>query len=193
MALKSTFLLALLANCVMLLAGCAGSAASQSRSTPQQQPSFQNSVYRLNTGDRLQIKVFQEPELSGDFTVESDGRINYPLLGRVPVAGSTTDTLEKTIQRGLSQGYLVSPDVRATVISYKPIFVGGEVKSPGEYPFSPGLTAQQAATLAGGLTRFAAEKYYIQRNASGSSERFRAAPDTFVYPGDIVTIEERLF
>ncbi len=131
--------------------------------------------------------------MSGDFTIESDGKINYPLLGRVAVSGTTTAELERSIRNGLAQGYLVSPDVRATVVSYKPIFVGGEVKSPGEYPFTPGLTAQQAATLAGGLTRFAAEKYYVQRSSTGPDQRFRATPDTFVYPGDIVTIEERLF
>ncbi|RZO85196.1 MAG: polysaccharide export protein [Oceanococcus sp.] len=196
MPFKTTSLLAALASCVALLAGCASTPPPPSQTaTSQAAPSssFQASVYRLNIGDRVQIKVFQESDLSGDFTIESDGKINYPLLGRVPVSGTTTADLERSIKKGLAQGFLVSPDVRATVVAYKPIFVGGEVKSPGEYPFTPGLTAQQAATVAGGLTRFAAEKYYIQRNASGPDQRFRATPDTFVYPGDIVTIEERLF
>lgn len=188
---------AALASCAILLASCASSPQSvvpQAQYRPQTtQPSFQESVYRLNVGDRIQIKVFQENDLSGDFMVESDGRINYPLLGRVAVAGSTTAMLEKRIQSGLSQGYLVSPDVRATVVAYKSIFVGGEVNSPGEYPFTPGLTAQQAATLAGGLTRFAAEKYYIQRSGTGPGERFRATADSAVFPGDIVSVEERLF
>lgn len=196
MSFKPSLLLVALLSGIALLTGCASSSSpppqNQSNSTASQ-PSFQASVYRLNVGDRVLVKVFQEPDLSGEFTVESDGKINYPLLGRVTVSGTTTATLENTIKHGLAQGYLVSPDVRATVVAYKPIFVGGEVHSPGEYPFTPGLTAQQAATIAGGLTRFAAEKYYIQRNASGPDQRFRATPDTFVYPGDIVTIEERLF
>ena len=154
---------------------------------------FQSAQYQLNIGDKILITVFQEPDLSGEFTVESDGRINYPLLGRIAVARNTTSILETHIKRGLASGYLVSPDVRATVVAYKPIFVGGEVKQAGEYPFKPGLTAQQAVTLAGGITRFAAEKYYIQRNAATPDDRFRATPDTQVYPGDIITVEERLF
>ncbi len=154
---------------------------------------FQPSVYYLNVGDRLHINVFQEDDLSGEFTVDSDGKINYPLLGRIQVARQTTSQVEAQITRGLSNGYLVKPDVRATIIGYTPIFVGGSVKSPGEYPFKPGLTVHQAITLAGGLTRFAAEKYYVQRAGTGPDDQFRATPDVQVFPGDTIVVHERLF
>lgn len=185
-----------LAGFVVALSGCANTASTTMPTAPEnseQQPTFQASIYRLNIGDSVEVKVFQEPDLSGEFTVESDGNINYPLLGRVGVASRTTSGVETQLRQGLSAGFLVNPDVRVTVVAYKPIFVGGEVKRPGEYPFKPGLNAQQAVTLAGGMTRFASEKYYIQRNETGPDDRFRATADTSVYPGDIITIEERLF
>ncbi len=151
-------------------------------------------LYRLVPGDIVKVDVYREPDLSTEYSIEPDGRINFPLLGRIPASGSTTSTLEKIIARGLSQGYLVNPDVRVSIAKYRPIYVGGAVNRPGEYTYKPGLTAQQATTLAGGTTRFASEdKIYVQRYGKGPEKRYRITPDTPIYPGDIITIEERLF
>lgn len=192
-ALPALLCSAYLTACANNMPAPPSSQGSPGASAAAGQSGFRAGIYRLSSGDKLMITVFQEPDLSGEFTVESGGQINFPLLGRIAVTGLTTSEVEKRLERGLAAGYLVSPDVRANIVAYQPVFVGGEVRKAGEYAFRPGLTAQQAVTLAGGITRYAAEKYYIQRSGAGPDERFRAVADTPVYPGDIITVEERLF
>ncbi len=185
------FALLLLACCC----ACAGKAQNPGPPSAESAPWEVNlDLYNLVPGDEVKVDVFREKDLSRVYTVEPDGRINFPLLGRIPAAGQNTSTLEKIIARGLSQGFLVDPDVRISVTQYRPIYVGGEVTKPGEYPFKSGMTAQQAVTLAGGTTRFAAEdKIYLQRYGQDAKQRQRVTPGTLVYPGDIITVEERLF
>ena len=87
----------------------------------------------------------------------------------------------------------LTTDVQLSVAEFKPVYVGGAVSKTGEYPYKLGLTVQQAVTLAGGLNRFAAEKYYIQRFGESPEQRFRATADTPLYPGDVLTVDERIF
>lgn len=150
--------------------------------------------YRLTPGDVLDINVFRESEMSGKYTVEQSGSINFPLIGKVTAAGLSADNLERKLKFELSQGYLVNPDVRVSVAKYRPIYVGGAVKSPSEYAYKPGMTAQQATTLAGGVTRFASkDKIYIQRYGTSPEEAYRVTPETLLFPGDIISVQERLF
>ncbi len=150
-------------------------------------------LYRLAPGDVLAIKVYREEDLSGRYRIDPDGTLNFPLLGRLAVAGQSADWTERMLEKRLSQGYLVDPDVQLSVAEFKPVYVGGAVSKTGEYPYKLGLTVQQAVTLAGGLNRFAAEKYYIQRFGESPEQRFRATADTPLYPGDVLTVDERIF
>lgn len=150
-------------------------------------------IYRLIPGDSVSISIYQEGDLSGKYRIEPDGTINFPLIGRVPAEGETIEQLERRLQRRLSEGYLVDPDIRVSIAKYKPIFVVGAVRSPGEYAFKPGLTAQQAIFRAGGPTKFASEKIYVQRNDQPPSQSYRISADTALYPGDLISVEERMF
>lgn len=150
-------------------------------------------VYRLISGDVVRVDIYQEPDLSGKFKIEPDGTINYPLLGRIPAEGESLDMLQRRLRKRLSEGFLVDPDVRVAIESYKPIYVIGAVRGPGEYGFKPGLTAQQAITRAGGPTKFASEKIYVQRNGTRPEQSYRISADTHLFPGDLISVEERLF
>ena len=58
--------------------------------------------YVLGAGDSVSIQVFDEAELSGSFTVDEDGAIDYPLVGRVDVAGQTAKALDEELTQSLA-------------------------------------------------------------------------------------------
>ena len=107
--------------------------------------------YRLGQGDRIAIQVFDEPDLTMEATVGASGIINYSYLGDLQVAGRTPVELERTIADTLREGYLVNPSVNVSVVGFRSFFINGEVRSPGSYPYQPGLTLNKAIALAGGL------------------------------------------
>ena len=149
--------------------------------------------YRLEQGDQISIQVFDEPDLTMQQTVGASGVINYSYLGDLRVAGKTAQQLEQEITALLENGFLVNPAVNVAVLEYRPFFINGEVRSPGSYPYQPGLTLDKAIALAGGLTdRASTRKMFLQR-AADSGGQSRINMSTPVAPGDIVTIEEGFF
>jgi exopolysaccharide production protein ExoF len=84
-------------------------------------------------------------------TVASDGSVNIPLIGSFPVAGLTVpDALKRLRQTFIDREFFNDPHISLAVVSFRPIFVLGDVKSPGSFPYQPGLTVEQAVALAGG-------------------------------------------
>ena len=56
---------------------------------------------------------------------------------------------------------------------FRPVFVSGDVRSPGQYPYAPNLTVLKAVSLAGGLRRSADPGLRIERdfiNARGDHD-----------------------
>jgi polysaccharide export outer membrane protein len=111
-------------------------------------------VGRIGPQDRVEVAVWDHPDLSGTLTVTQDGSIAFPLLGAVPAAGKTVTELEQELERRLNAHYLVSPHVRVTRVEVKSqqIFILGEVKNPGAYPLTRETTLLEALTLAGDFT-----------------------------------------
>lgn len=164
---------------------------------PQSQPLRQQYVdrggYQLGVGDSLHISVHGEPDLTMDVRIGESGVVNYPFLGDIRVRGMTVAQLEQTIDRGLRGDYLVAPDVRVLVTAYRYFYVNGEVRTPGGYPFVPGLTVRQAVTLAGGLTERASSRRITVYREAQPSVPIEATLDTAVNPGDIVAVDQGLF
>ena len=106
--------------------------------------------YPLATGDSLGIMVFGEPDLSGDFEIDSLGMVSLPLVGRVQATGLDAGELEAAIVEKLKDGYLKNPKVIVEVRAYRPFYILGGVKSPGRYPYVIGMTVLNAIALSGG-------------------------------------------
>ena len=130
----------------------------------------QEDSYRLGPGDRIDIRVFGEEDLSLSVLIGESGVLNYPLLGELRVSERTVKELETELTQRLRGDYLVDPDVTVSVDEYRPVFVNGEVKNPGAYPFQPGLTLQKAIALAGGFTERASRKKIQVLAADGSEQ-----------------------
>ncbi len=107
-------------------------------------------AYPLATGDKLKITVFGEPDLSGDFAVDSLGSLSLPLIGRVRAVGLNAGELEAAIVEKLKDGYLKNPRVIVEVPEYRPFYVVGDVKSPGSHRYVNGITMIGAIALSGG-------------------------------------------
>lgn len=152
------------------------------------------SEYQLGAGDKIQIYVFDEPELSLEYTLSDAGTISYPFLGEIHVRGLTIGELEQRITSGLKGPYLVDPRVNITIREYRQFFMLGEVRNSGGYAYQPGMTLRKAIGLAGGFGERAAEKkVFVIRETDPARERHPIGLDEPVYAGDSVIVEQGFF
>lgn len=158
-------------------------------------PSPHSTAYHLGPGDQVRIITLGDDQMTGAFRVNDSGAIALPMLGAVPAAGLTTTELEQAVAHALTQAQLIhTPSVSVEVTAYRPIFVLGEVNHPGEFPYQPGMTVVSAVAVAGGFTyRAVDDRASIVRATNGATVEGRATRQTYVQPGDVITIYERWF
>lgn len=143
--------------------------------------SIPNPGYRLGPNDVIRVQVFGEDDLTVEGKVGGDGRMNFPLLGPLQVGGRSVQELRDEVTTRLADGYIRDPKVAVYIIRYRNVYISGEVKTPGAYPYEEGLTVQKIISLAGGLTE-KAEKHGIKVNRLTEGR----VSTTEVYAGDLV-------
>jgi polysaccharide export outer membrane protein len=150
---------------------------------------------KLGPNDRLRITVFGQPTLTGEYTLDGNGVLAFPLIGNVPAGGSTTIQLQQAIAARLEPDFLVNPNVSAEIVTRRPFYVIGEVQKPGNYPYVTDMTAVNAIAMAGGFTRRAKKNdFYIRRlDKDGKMVRMEANSGTVLQAGDTLEVRERLF
>ncbi|SON55115.1 polysaccharide export protein Wza [Hartmannibacter diazotrophicus] len=173
---------------VMLAGGCAAS-------HPKMQPDPAAVLpYRLDSGDRLRVIVYGQEDLTNSFTVDQSGYIMMPLVGSVPARGKTTQELQAGIATSLRNGYLRDPDVSVEVEQYRPFFIMGEVRAPGQFTYVNDMTVETAIAIAGGYTaRAQTDEVEITRSINGKVYRGHLAMTQKVRPGDTIRVLQRLF
>lgn len=178
----------------LLLSASLAACASPAAGLPPLPP-FDANDYLLGPGDRIRIITFGDQQLTGEFRVSDSGDIAVPLLGNVHAAGLTPRQLELQVAAALSQRKLFkNPSVSVEVVAYRPIFVLGEVNHPGQYPYQPGMTAVTAVAVAGGFTYRAVERVFsVVRTTNGRAIEAKAYRQSFLQPGDVLTVYERYF
>ena len=151
--------------------------------------------YRLGSGDHVRITVYGQPDMTGEYTIDGSGMLSFPLIGQVHAGGLDAADLEKTLIGRLQPDYLKNPSVSVEVLTYRPFYIVGEVRTPGSYPYVSGMTVLNAVALAGGFTYRAREDdfYVMRRGHGGEKNRLTAEADTPVLPGDVITVRERYF
>lgn len=150
--------------------------------------------YLLDSGDKLRIFVYGQPNLSRSYTVDHSGKITVPLIGNVTARGLTTQALEHNIKARLGTQYVKDPQVTVDMLQNRPFFILGEVKTAGQYPYVSGMTVETAVAIAGGYSdRASLQKFRISRRINGMVEVIEAPADYVVQPGDTVTVFERFF
>jgi polysaccharide export outer membrane protein len=150
--------------------------------------------YRVDSGDRLRVTVFDQKDLTNTYSVDQAGYVAFPLIGSVAARGRTIQELEGQIAAQLQKGFLRNPDVSIEVDRYRSIFVMGEVGQPGQYTYVPGMTVQNAIALAGGYTPRALQANAdVTRKINGEILTGRVLISNPVLAGDTIYVRERLF
>ena len=160
---------------------------------------------QVGVDDSFDVRVYGDPDLSGSYRVATDGTIDFPLAGRIPVAGLRTGEIQARLTERLKAGYLKNPQVTVLMKEWnsRKVSVLGQVQHPGSVPYHPRMTIVDAIALAGGFTGIAAKNEVSLRRESGGQVRshiYRVADITegrsnnvLVLPGDVLVVEERLF
>ncbi|NJM33940.1 MAG: polysaccharide export protein [Rhodomicrobium sp.] len=183
-------LIALMA--MLSLAGCA-SAPDSGEGTTAALPLA--SAYALSPGDKLKVKIFEEPDLSGEFQIDEGGNIAFPLIGDIQAAGLTVDDFRVHLAERLKNGYIRNPRLTVDVLNYRPINIIGEVKNAGQYTYRPGISARDIPAIAGGYTYRADEgTIYVSRGYNKKPITVNLDEAYFqILPGDTIKIPERFF
>ena len=151
--------------------------------------------YLLEPGNRIRVNVFNETNLSGDYTLDLSGNVSLPLMGMVQASGLTAKQLTQRVVETLKKGgYLQDPQVAIEVESFRPFYVLGEVRTPGEFPYLSGMTVLSAIAKAGGYDYRAREgEVVIVRIVNGEQTDYLGVERTPILPGDIVRVLQRHF
>ena len=153
-----------------------------------------DSQYRLSAGDKLNIIVFGQEDVSGEFQVDGTGNITMPLLGQVAAANRTVTQLQSEITAALDKDYIVNPRVSIEVLNFRPFYILGQVNTPGSYPYVSGMDVRQAIAIAGGFTpRARTSTVKVIRETQSGTVEIDAKPDAPILPGDTIEVERRLF
>lgn len=150
--------------------------------------------YLLDTGDKLRIFIYGQPNLSRLYPVDHGGKITVPLIGPVDARGLTTTELEGAIRQRLATRFVRDPQVTVDIQQNRPFFILGEVRNAGQYPYVSGMTVETAIAIAGGYSERASDRRFrLTRRVNGFVEHIDAPPDYPVKPGDTVFVFERMF
>lgn len=154
----------------------------------------QDEPYTLDAGDRLRVLVFGQDGLSNSYAVDAGGAITMPLIGAVPARALTAAELARAIAARLRQGYIREPHVAVEIEAYRPFFILGEVTNPGQYPYVPHMTVENAVAIAGGFTPRAQRRTVaLTRPLAGAPLRAEVPLAHPVRPGDTILVRERWF
>lgn len=151
-------------------------------------------------GDKVRVTVFQVESLSGEFQVEENGQIDYPLIGIVQAQGHTPSEFAKILAARLKENSLQNPNVQVAVTerAQQTIAIEGAVNQPAVVPIRGQTTLLQAIAMARGTTQDAIPSQVVvfrrlrgQRLAAAfdlNSIRRGEASDPVIYPNDIVVV-----
>lgn len=183
---------------MVLLGGC-----SSATVRPPPAPAEQHNL--LGPGDIFEVRVYDEPELSGTYRVSESGTIEFPLIGTIEVQRTTQSTLGHHLTE-LLRRYLKDPHVSIYVKEYnsQKIFVFGQVQKPGTFKYEQGMNIVEAITLAGGFGRLADERgtFVTRKSTTGTEQQIKVSvpaigegrePNLTLQPGDIVYVPEVIF
>lgn len=171
--------------------------------------------YRIRAGDTLTIEVLEDPGLNRSVLVLPDGSFSFPFAGRTQAGGRNVGDVQSALTSALAPNFAASPNVVVSVgalgervagtVRQMPIYVLGEVNSPGKIEVLRGTTLLQFLAESGGFTRFAAtSRVQLRRTDSRTGQEtlrtfdYRAATrgalgagSIVLQAGDVIIVPER--
>ncbi|MDC0609945.1 polysaccharide export protein [Vibrio sp.] len=165
--------------------------------------------YLIGPGDKLNVFVWGNPEVSGNYTVRPDGMITTSLVEDISASGKTPTELAREIEAKLSQ-YIREPIVSVIVDGFTGPFseqvrVIGEASEPKAISYTENMTLLDVMIEVGGLTEYAdGNDASLIRVVNGEQKQFALRIDNLltngdiranidILPGDIIIIPEAWF
>jgi len=195
-----------LAAAALIVVGCASAPTPE----PNAPPYATTAEYRIGVDDRVQVSVWRNPELSVTAPVRPDGKISVPIIGDVEAGGRTPAEVAEIIKVRLAT-YIRDPNVAVILTELRShefltrVRVTGAVRTPRTLPHRQGMTVLDAVLEAGGVSDFASPnstKLYrkvkdkmevYEVNLGDILKKGRLDTNLMLWPGDVITIPERLF
>ena len=181
---------------------CEEKGLSLEKTAPQAESAHKERV-SIHSGDKLNIQIFQEPDLSGSFVVDEAGEINYPLLGQIYTQGLSLDEFKSFLTEQLSADYLVNPQVKVEFEESpnKSVSVLGQVVKPGNYIYTPNMSLIKLLSQVGGFSPVAmTEEIRVVRTQNDGVKTTltvdidkiikEAGSDFVLEPSDIVYVDK---
>ena len=176
----------------LLVSGCG--AGSISEAEQQSLAAAATAPPTLQPGDKINVLVFGEQNLSGQYDIDQSGQISLPLSGTIKAQGLTQSELEQALAKKFRSEYLRNPKVTVTVMTLAPYYMMGEVKNPGQFAYKSGLNVLTAMAIAGGPTyRASRNTVEIQRRGEFTKRDYPISASVPVLPGDVINVPERYF
>ena len=169
----------------------------------------------IRPGDKVNIQIYREKDMSGIFAVDETGNINYYFLGEIHVTGWTLGQLKTHLTEALGKDLLYNPQVQVAfealpptskeaVLTAKFVSILGQVNRPANYPYVPGMTLVRLISEAGGFAPAAAQNRVkiIRQPEGGSRSVIRVnvasildgkSTDVVLEPQDVVVVPETFF
>ncbi|UAM96580.1 polysaccharide biosynthesis/export family protein [Polaribacter litorisediminis] len=134
-----------------------------------------------------------------DYLVDTNGEIDFPVLGKLKVGGLSRDELIQFLKNKLAPDYVLNPNINIRISNYK-VTVLGDVKGPGSYPVpNERITILEAIALAGDLNLTAIRNnILVQREENGQKIQYRVdllskniftSPVYYLQQNDVVYVE----
>jgi polysaccharide export outer membrane protein len=182
------------ALCALLAGGCSSVGAKKLAPADETfaitQAQVDRGEYRLQVGDRLNIKFPYQSQSNQELPIRPDGRITLDATGEITAEGLTPHDLEELIKQKATR--LRDPEVVVivTAIGDRRAYVGGEVGRPGYVTVQDGMTPLQAVLAAGGFKDTAQRDsvLYVARGTTGTYQASRVDLDDVVKNGTPETV-----
>lgn len=148
-----------------------------------------DSTYTLGANDVIEINVLRHPEVSGQYIINQEGKIQYEFVGDVHIAGQTKDEVAGSLQEVLTE-FIISPEVTVKIVGYnsKVVYVIGEVGAPGKIFMRGDTITVREALLQAGLPLLTAKvekSRLFTPSAGGVPEQKKVNVKSLLYKGDL--------
>lgn len=160
----------------------------------------------LRIGDPVEMKISGVPaedqaQVNNTYSVDANGSINLPYIGKVHAEGMTPAQLSRAIEEDYrSNKIYTNPNI--TIIMQpmaRFVNVGGSVRSPSRVPFTEDMTLLTAISASGGFNDFADQRHVRLLRGNDVTvydvRKFRKDPsqDVKLRPGDKIEVPQSFF
>lgn len=172
-----------------ILANTAALTEAKAKDTPLPEEILESSSYSLGTNDIIQVTVLRHPEVSGDYMVNAEGKIQFEFVGDIKIEGLKKDQVKDLLTDELTK-YIISPEVTVKIIGYnsKVVYVIGEVANPGKIFMRGDTITIREALIQAGLPLLSAKatvSKLITPASGGNAVQQKVNVHKLLYEGDL--------